>query len=140
MCSRLGAYYSLMKMHLEASTQNLISHYGPGLLSVNGHDYHNNILVSENEVFENWYTGSVSDLTLDAFACFLDSDDRAKTEILLLGSGSEHVFPPFSLIAEFKQIGISLEVMNTRAACRTYSVLVNEYRPVAAALFQIQSQ
>ena len=28
--------------------------------------------------------------------------------------------------------------MNTRAACRTYSVLVNEARPVAAALLQIQ--
>ena len=128
-----------MKMHLESSTQNLISHYGPGLLSVNGHDYHNNILVSENAVIENWYTGTIRDLTLDAFSSFLDSDDRTKTEILLLGSGADHVFPDFSLIAEFKQIGISLEVMNTRAACRTYSVLVNEYRPVAAALFQIEA-
>jgi uncharacterized protein len=32
---------------------------------------------------------------------------------------------------------MALEVMNTRAACRTYSVLVSEYRSVAAALLQI---
>jgi len=36
-----------------------------------------------------------------------------------------------------KERNISLEVMNTRAACRTYSVLVSEYRSVAAALLQI---
>jgi len=126
-----------MKMHLESSSQNLISHYGPGLLSVNGQDYRSNILVSENAIVEGWYEGPISELTLDAFSLFLESGEREKTEILLLGTGNEHEFPNFSLIAEFKQLGISLEVMNTRAACRTYSVLVNEYRPVAAALIQI---
>lgn len=127
-----------MKMHLESSTQNLISHYGPGLLSVNGRDYRNNILVSENVVIEDWYTGPIKSLNMESFSSFLDSQERSKTEILLLGTGSDHEFPEFSLIAEFRKIGISLEVMNTRAACRTYSVLVNEYRQVAAALFQIQ--
>ena len=42
-----------------------------------------------------------------------------------------------ALMAELKLKGVALEVMNTRAACRTYSVLVSEYRPVAAALLQI---
>ena len=33
--------------------------------------------------------------------------------------------------------GVALEPMDTGAACRTYSVLVNEHRTVAAALLPI---
>ncbi|MGK0319204.1 MAG: hypothetical protein ACI9JP_001383, partial [Granulosicoccus sp.] len=32
-------YYSVMKMHLETSDQNLISNYGKGVLGVNGQDF-----------------------------------------------------------------------------------------------------
>lgn len=134
---RLGAYYSAMKMHLETSDQNLISNYGKGVLSVNGQDFHKNILITRTRVVEDWFSGPLSDLNLSHFDPLFDDVEAEQPEIVVLGSGDLHIFPDFGLMAELKQRGIALEVMNTRAACRTYSVLVNEYRPVAAALIQI---
>lgn len=126
-----------MKMHLETSDQNLISSYGVGILAVNGQDFHRNILITKTRVIEDWFSGDIKDLSLAHFAPLFDGVEAETPEIVVFGSGNTHIFPGFSLIADLKQRGIALEVMNTRAACRTYSVLVNEYRPVAAALLQI---
>ena len=126
-----------MKMHLETSDQNLISNYGIGLLSVNGQDFHNNILITKTRVVEDWFSGDITELSLEHFAPLFDDVEAETPEIVVLGSGEKHLFPSFSLMAELKKKGVALEVMNTRAACRTYSVLVSEYRPVAAALIQI---
>lgn len=126
-----------MKMHLETSDQNLISNYGTGVLSINGQDFRSNVLITRTRVIEDWFNGPIGELTVAHFEPLFDGVEADLPEICLLGSGSEHIFPDFSLMAELKQRGVALEVMNTRAACRTYSVLVNEYRPVAAALIQI---
>lgn len=37
----------------------------------------------------------------------------------------------------FRQLGIQVEVMNSRKACATYNILVEEDRNVAAALIPI---
>ncbi|MFK7995461.1 MAG: Mth938-like domain-containing protein [Granulosicoccus sp.] len=126
-----------MKMHLETSDQNLISNYGTGVLSINGQDFSSNLLITRTRVIEDWFNGPLTELKLEHFEPLFDGVESETPEIVLLGSGSSHVFPDFSLMAELKKKGVALEVMNTRAACRTYSVLVNEYRPVAAALLQI---
>lgn len=128
-----------MKMQLETGDVPLISAYGPGLLAVDGTDYRSNILLTATRVIEDWFDGTLDELTLAHFAAVLEPPaDEERAEILLLGSGSEHRFPPMRLAAELGREGIALEVMHTRAACRTYSVLVNEARPVAAALLQIR--
>jgi len=133
-----------MKMQLETSELNLISHYEPGAISVNGEIYHNNILITSRSVTENWFSGEIAELTAAHFDSLFNSADpgtensnhEEPPEIVLLGTGSDHVFPNMSILAELKTKGISVEVMNTRAACRTYSVLVGEDRSVAAALMQ----
>lgn len=124
-------------MHLETSEYNLISHYGPGVFGINGQDYSSNVLVSRSRVVENWYDGVPAGIRLEHFSSLLDEARAERPEIILLGTGSDHIFPPMQLLAELKAEGMTLEVMNTRAACRTYSVLVSEYRLVAAALLQI---
>ncbi|MFK7893569.1 MAG: Mth938-like domain-containing protein [Granulosicoccus sp.] len=124
-------------MHLESSEQNLISHYDSGVLGVNGQDFHSNILITQSAIIEHWFSGSIDQLTLQNFDALFENDGTEQPEIVILGSGSKHIFPDFSLISALKQHGVAMEVMNTRAACRTYSVLVSEYRPVAAALFQL---
>lgn len=126
-----------MKFQLETSEHNLISHYGSGVLSVNGVEYTSNLLITEDSVVENWVNGDISKVTTDSFATLLDLPAESRPDIVLLGSGETHVFPDMSLLVELKKQGLTLEVMNTRAACRTYSVLVNEFRSVAAALIQI---
>lgn len=128
-----------MKIQLETGEQNLISHYGPGSISINGKAYTSNIIITANEVFENWFSGDLEALAVEHFApLWSDSLKGEKPEIVLLGSGTEHRFPNMQLLAELKKHNIAVEVMNTRAACRTYSVLVGEQRPVAAALLQFE--
>ena len=128
-----------MKIQLETSEQNLISHYGPGSISVNGTEYTDNILITANAVFPNWFSGALSDLAVNHFAALWSEDlVGEKPEIVLLGTGSHHTFPDMALLVELKKHNMAVEVMNTRAACRTYSVLVGEHRPVAAALLQLE--
>lgn len=126
-----------MKIQLETSEQNLISHYGPGSISVNSTVYTDNILITPKNVFPDWFSGELSALTVDHFApLWSDELEGERPEIVLLGTGSQHTFPDRSLLVELKKHHMAVEVMNTRAACRTYSVLVGEHRPVAAALLQ----
>lgn len=128
-----------MKIQLETGEQNLISHYGPGSISINGTAYTSNILITANEVFENWFSGDLSTLSDSHFAPLLSNTLKGeRPEIVLLGTGSNHRFPDMALLAQLKRENLAVEVMNTRAACRTYSVLVGEHRPVAAALIQCE--
>lgn len=126
-----------MKIHLETSEQNLISHYGPGSISVSGTEYTDNILITSHQVIPNWFEGELSSLSVVHFSPLFSADlPGERPEIVLLGTGRDHVFPAMTLLAELKKHHLAVEVMNTRAACRTYSVLVGEQRPVAAALLQ----
>jgi len=127
-----------MKFQLETSENNLISHYGPGSLAVNGKEYSSNLLITHDAVIENWCDGDISALSEASFAPLLELPEADRPEIVLLGTGSDHVFPDMKLLLALKKQGLTVEVMNTRAACRTYSVLVSEFRSVAAALIQIQ--
>ena len=139
-----------MDMHLDTTTRNLISNYGVGVIGIDGTDYHGNLMVVGGRVIEGWFDGAPGALELHHFAPLFERDGSSDEtdadgnhpgedvpEICLLGTGAAHVFPPVSLIAALRARGIALEVMNTRAACRTYSVLVGEERSVAAALIQI---
>ncbi len=53
---------------------------------------------------------------------------------MILGTGSKQRMPPLELFADFAARRIGLEVMDTGAACRTYNLLLSEFREVALAL------
>ena len=57
-----------------------------------------------------------------------------KPELVLLGTGDVLRFPDPRLLVNLTHAGIGAEVMDTRAACRTYNILAEEGRNVAAAL------
>ena len=56
-------------------------------------------------------------------------------EVVLLGTGATQRFAPPAVRAALAQRGVGLEAMQLGAACRTFNVLVQEERRVAAALF-----
>ena len=58
-------------------------------------------------------------------------------DILVLGCGARFVLIPGELRAALKADGIVIEAMDTRAACRTYNLLLAEGRRVAAALIAL---
>ena len=60
--------------------------------------------------------------------------EHGGVELLLLGLGRRMVPVAADLRAWFKARGVTLEAMDTGAACRTYNVLLAEGRQVGALL------
>jgi uncharacterized protein len=58
-------------------------------------------------------------------------------EFLLLGTGPSIAFPPRAFIRALEARGIGVEVMDSRAAARTWSLLRGEERWIAAALMPL---
>jgi uncharacterized protein len=58
-------------------------------------------------------------------------------EFVLLGTGASLAFPPAALRQALEARGIGLEVMDSRAAARTWGLLRGEERWIAAALMPL---
>lgn len=82
-----------------------------------------------------WPPVSAASLRQEDFADVMAASDDI--DLLLLGTGVKQIFPSPDLRALFRAAGITLEVMATGAACRTYNILLAERRPVAAALIAV---
>lgn len=82
-----------------------------------------------------WEPASVAELVAEHFARVFA--DMKRPGVLLLGSGAQQIYPPVDVIAAFIDTRISLEVMTTGAAVRTYNIMLGEKRVVAAALIAV---
>jgi uncharacterized protein len=63
--------------------------------------------------------------------------EAASIELLLVGTGNDLVPLGEALRRKLREAGMSVEVMPTGAAARTYNVLLAENRHVAAALIAV---
>jgi uncharacterized protein len=96
---------------------------------VNGQRYDSSLIVMPDQVLP-WDASEFIKMTEEHFEKLKD----LRVEILLLGTGPRQRFPHPSLTAPLAAAGIGVEVMDLKAACRTYNILVAEERKVAAAL------
>lgn len=92
--------------------------------------FRGSLIVTRETVLEGWRPPAPEALSIGNFAELLD----LKPDVVLLGTGIRQRLPPPALFADFAARGIGLEVMDNRAACRTYNVLLGEFRNVAIAL------
>jgi len=92
--------------------------------------YAGSVIVTRDAVVPDWRPPEPEALTIADFGGLL----ALSPDVVLLGTGSRQRLPPPALYAEFAARGIGLEVMDNRAACRTYNVLLGEFRDVAVAL------
>ncbi|HTL74860.1 MAG TPA: Mth938-like domain-containing protein [Casimicrobiaceae bacterium] len=120
-----------MKFHLQAPTQNVVTGSGPGWVRVGSDEYRDNVVVTADGVEPGFAPGGFDALRAEDFAALLR--DKAP-EIVLLGTGATQRFPQPAVVAPLLNAQVGLEVMDTRAACRTYNILVAEGRSVTAAL------
>jgi uncharacterized protein len=119
---------------LEEKHQQIES-YGPGQLIISGATYTSPVIVFPETTIA-WSASSVSELTIEHFAPLVEQSSNV--EILLLGCGNMQEFVAPSLRRELRtQHHITLDSMDTGAACRTFNILLAEGRRVAAALFLI---
>jgi uncharacterized protein len=109
---------------------NVITAVGPAGIRVGTVTLARSFIVSAGALLPEWATADVPSLSIEALAPALE----LAPEILVLGTGARIEFPDAALFAALAERGIGLEVMDTAAACRTYNVLVAEFRPVVAAI------
>ena len=119
-----------MKFHLQAPTAHVITGSGPGWVRVGTQDYRENIVLTPDAVAPGFAANGFDALDAADFERFL----AGSPEIVLLGTGATQRFPHRRVTAPLHHAHVGLEVMDTRAACRTYNILVAEGRNVTAAL------
>jgi uncharacterized protein len=118
-------------LHLQkVSHLKTFTGHGDGYVSINGRRYTRPIVVSAEEVRADWTATDFSSLSAAHFDYFL----ALKPEVLLLGTGAKQQFVHPDLYRELIRARISIECMDTPAACRTYNILVAEDRKVVAAV------
>lgn len=119
-----------MKLHLtrDAGLQ-LFSGYGAGFVAVNDVRYETGVVVSPQAV-STWNVSSIEALTAADFG-FIGA---LQPEIVILGTGAAQRFPRPELARALSATGVGIEVMDSRAACRTYNILATEGRKVVAAV------
>jgi uncharacterized protein len=119
-----------VKLHASGpASYNTITAYGEDYVRVNNQRYETSVIVMAAQVVD-WGSLAFESLTPADFDVVKD----LQTEILLLGTGQVQRFPHPRLTAALAQAGIGVEVMDMKAACRTYNILAAEARKVAAAL------
>lgn len=120
-----------MKLHLSTpSGINAFTGYGEGYVMVNRQRYGHNLVVLRDRIVSDWQPAGFEQLDAADFARLAE----LAPEIVLLGTGASLRFPRPELTRALIEAGIGLEVMDLRAACRTFNILAAEERKVAAAL------
>ena len=126
------AYLSTpLKLHLSnISGVNLFTGYGEGYVMVNRQRHEQSLVVLRDRLVTDWQPAGFDALDAGDFARLAE----LQPEIVLLGTGGRLRFPRPELTRALIEARIGLEVMDIRAACRTYNILAAEERKVAAAL------
>ncbi len=122
---------TFLKFTREMTSSVTIQRVTPSSITVNGKPYAQSLALTPEAVISDWQAKPVAELADSDFAVLLET----APEIMLLGTGPDNVFPPRELIFAFARRGIGLECMDTAAAARTFNVLANEGRQVAAVLY-----
>ena len=117
-----------------STDKQLIQAYGGGGFKVAEIHYDHPILVTPFRTVA-WLVEAVSAIELESLSPLRQAEPPI--ELLLLGCGKSFHLPDAALRAALKDWGITVEPMDTGAACRTYNVLLAEERRVAAALIPV---
>ena len=107
-----------------------VKHYEPNLVKVNRLTFTKSFFITQFSTEGDWPCDHIQNLSLE----HLDQILATKSEVIILGTGEQQVFPDPKLFAYCAAKGVGLEVMANDAACRTYNVLTSEDREVALAL------
>ena len=103
---------------------------GPEGVRVDGALYAGSLLLLPGRPVAPWAVAAGDALGPGDLEVFL----AAAPELVLLGTGAALRFPEAAARAALLGRGVGLEVMTTAAACRTYNLLAQDGRRVAAGL------
>ena len=119
-----------MKLQPDQSDVQSISGYGPGWIGVNGEKIASSVIIGSKGQRVDWPAARFEDLDARHFEQLAQLD----CEIVIFGSGARIRFPQAAWLRPLMAKRVGIETMDTAAACRTYNILAQEGRSVAAAL------
>jgi uncharacterized protein len=114
--------------------RKIINSYGAGRFVVSGKEYADSIILSPLAL-DTWNIDSPFVWNETAIEQLINAAKDA--EVVLVGTGKNMLPMPSKSRNLFREKKISLDVMDTGAACRTYNVLLSEERRVIAALIVV---
>ena len=124
-------YLEAMRFQRDSAGKiNLIHSYEPGLLRIGDRNLRRSVVVSAEQLIENWRPCRPGELEAHDLEPLLEWGP----EIVLIGTGRQQFFPDERRLTALRRAGIGVEIMDTGAACRTFNLLAAEGRRVAAAL------
>jgi uncharacterized protein len=121
-----------MKFTLDSRDDiNLIRSYAPGEVHIGERVARAPCIVTAEQLILDWAARDVATLSVAELAPIFE----LQPDVVLLGTGAKQTFPAGAVRQAFAARNVGLEVMDLGAACRTYNILVQEERRVAAVLF-----
>jgi uncharacterized protein len=121
-----------MKFTLESgSNVNVIRSYSSEEIRIGEHTVRSSCIVTADALIDNWPPATLAELRVNHLEPIFD----LRPELVLLGTGAQQRFAPADIRSTFAARGIGIEAMDLGAACRTFNILVQEERRVAALLF-----
>lgn len=109
----------------------LVRAHEPGAITVGERVLRSPFVVCGQSILEDWTALSPRDFTADDAGRLL----ALPAEIVVVGAALPFGWPAASVRARFGERRVGFEIMEIGAACRTYNVLVQEDRKVAAVLY-----
>lgn len=114
--------------------RQVIQAYGDGRFRISGTAHDGGVIVFPDHTVS-WPMRSLEDVTAESLDVIFAQSPAV--EILLLGCGPRMLMVPAALRNAIRGRGVSVDPMDTGAACRTFNVLMLEDRRVAAALLPV---
>ncbi|MDY3330725.1 MAG: Mth938-like domain-containing protein [Pelistega sp.] len=141
-----------MQLHREQRTAlNTVTGYGDDYIEVNDQRYHHPICFGPEGEIQAWEVKHFTEITLKDIETaanlevekgsaidFLEENTIPRytnaPEVIIIGTGKRQAFISPAILAPLLHARIGIETMDSKAASRTYNVLMSEGRKVAVAL------
>lgn len=114
----------------QADGVNIVSSYDDAGVTINGQTWRCSVLLPYQGTVAAWPVPSMAELT----SAHIDEITALDPELVILGSGPKLKFASPAVLQPLMARRIGVETMDTRAACRTYNILVSEGRRAVAIL------
>ncbi|MGB5132420.1 MAG: Mth938-like domain-containing protein, partial [Steroidobacteraceae bacterium] len=108
----------------DGNVSNAITAYAAGEIRMRDRVFRASLIATREAVIEDWKPAIIEQLGIGDFVRLLE----LAPDVVILGTGPKQRMPPPELFAAFAARRIGLEVMDTGAACRTYNLLLSEFR------------
>ena len=151
--SKIARKGDIVELQLQSSkVANTVTGYGDDYIEINETKYHHAVLFRPEGEISTREVNHIEEITLEALIeaagliekkadpmAFLNDENSGPSyenvpELIIIGTGKKQKFISPAILHPLLANRIGVECMDTRAAARTYNVLMNENRQVVAAL------